>query len=92
MFIIYSSFGFTEPTVNEVKLAGVKEAFFSLVHTVFHNVVSQVAGLGMTPHALEQEIGEQGDGGGIDNLDTLHPGFIPVLAAVRGKYIPVCGV
>ena len=25
LFIIYSSFGFTEPTVNEGKLAGVKE-------------------------------------------------------------------
>lgn len=50
------------------------------------------AGLGMTPHALEQEVGEQGDSSGIDNLKTLHPCFIPVLAAVRGKYISVCSV
>ena len=50
------------------------------------------AGLGMTSHTLEQEVGEQGDGSGIDNLKTLHPGFIPVPAAVRGKYIPVCGI
>ena len=38
---------------------------------------------------LEQEIGDQSDSGGINNLKTLHPGFIPVLAAVRGKYISV---
>lgn len=46
----------------------------------------------MTPYALEQKDGKQGDGSGIDNLKTLHPSFIPVLAPVRGKYIPVCSV
>ena len=49
-----------------------------------------LAGLGMTSNTLEQEIREKSDSGGINNLKTLHPGFIPVLAAVRGKYISVC--
>ena len=50
------------------------------------------AGFGMTAHALEQQIGEQCDSSGVDNLETLHPDSIPAFAAVRGKHMPVCGV
>lgn len=50
------------------------------------------AGIEMMPHTLEQEIGEEYDGSRINNLKTLHPGFILVLAAVRGKYILVCNI
>ena len=42
-----------------------------------------LASLGMTSHTLEQEIGEQSDSGGINNLKTFHSGCIFVFAAVR---------
>ena len=60
--------------------------------SVYFYISFLLADLGMTSHPLEQEIGEQGDGSGIDNLKTLHLGCIPVFAAVREKNVSVCGV
>ena len=45
----------------------------------------------MPSHALEQQVGEKGDGRGVDDLKPLHPFGCLAAAAVRGKYIAIGG-
>ena len=48
--------------------------------------------LRVAAYALEDEVGEERNGRGIDDLQPVKPlGNLPV-AAVRGNLIPVCGI
>ena len=48
--------------------------------------------LGMPAHPLEDEVGEQRDGRGVDDLQTLEPCRYLPASAVRGKLILVGGI
>ena len=47
---------------------------------------------GMPSHTLEEKVGEQRDGRGVDNLKPFHPFRRLAASAVRGKDVAVCGV
>ena len=48
--------------------------------------------LRMPPRALEDEVGEERDGGRVDDLQPFQPRWNLPAPAVRGKFIPVGGI
>ena len=51
-----------------------------------------LAGLGMSSDSLENSIGEQRDGSGINDSKLFYPLFRAVASAVRGKNVFIGGI
>ena len=51
-----------------------------------------LAALRMSSNTLEEQVGKQGDGGGVDYLQAFHPLGHFAIPAVRRKCMPVSAI